>query len=54
MWNIERVLIETTLSKSTVYRLIKAGLFPAGLKISYKRRVWNPDEIAQFLKGGAK
>ncbi len=51
-WNIARVLQETTLSKSTIYRLIQAGKFPAPTKISTRRVVWNESEIRVFLDGG--
>lgn len=36
-------------SKPTLYRLIKAGKFPQGIKISAGVRVWIASEIDLFL-----
>lgn len=54
VWNIQGVVENTTLSKSTIYRLIAAGSFPAGRKISSRRVVWDSATVLAFLAGGAQ
>jgi prophage regulatory protein len=49
MWNIKRVKEFTTLSKATIYRLIKAGKFPAPILISTRRAVWRESDILNFI-----
>jgi prophage regulatory protein len=51
-WNIARVLQETTLSKSTLYRLIQDGKGPKPIRISSRRVVWRESDIRAFLAGG--
>lgn len=54
MWNLARVIKETTLSKSTLYRLIKDGKLNQPTRISTRRVAWFPEQIRAFLAGGAK
>ena len=46
------------ISPATVWRLVKAGKFPAPFKLSPATTVWDADEIAQFIeqqrRGGGK
>jgi len=37
------------ISKSTIYRKIKAGIFPQGIKLSDRIIVWNTNEIDQWI-----
>lgn len=50
-WNIARVVKETTLSKSTIYRLIQDGKCPKPIQISRRRVVWRESDIRAFLEG---
>ncbi|PPA72838.1 AlpA family transcriptional regulator [Achromobacter spanius] len=38
------------LSKTEIYRRIKAGTFPKGTKISPQVSIWNPDEVRDWAK----
>ncbi|ADL56148.1 helix-turn-helix transcriptional regulator [Gallionella capsiferriformans] len=49
LWNIHQVVAAVTLSKSTVYRLIKDGKFPQPVRISYKRVGWLKADIDSFV-----
>ena len=40
----------TSLSKSTIYRLIKAGEFPKAIKITARRVAWRAAEINGWLE----
>lgn len=39
----------TTLSKSTIYRFIRLGKFPAPKRISKGRVVWRDDVISEWV-----
>lgn len=43
--DIEWMVEYSTLSKATIYRLIKAGDLPKGYMITKGRRVWRKDEV---------
>lgn len=53
-----KVAEKTGLSKTHIYRLILAGKFPRGYKLSERVSVWNEAEIDNWLaekfEGGAK
>ena len=49
VWNLKKVLLETTLSKSTIYRLLKEKQFPEKVKISKRRIGWRPAEVAAWI-----
>ena len=55
--SISEIIDITTLSKASIYRLIKQKKFPAGYYITPKRRVWKKEEvelaIEQMLTGSA-
>ncbi|MER8924360.1 AlpA family phage regulatory protein [Mesorhizobium sp. M0184] len=42
---IEQVIEITTLSRTEIYRRIKAGLFPSQKRVSHKVAVWRASEI---------
>ena len=48
--NIDEVSKMTTLSKATIYRLIKQKQFPQGYIITSKRRVWKRDEVKRAIE----
>lgn len=52
LFDIAGICRRTTLSKSTIYRLIKDGKFPAPIKIAKKRVAWREEDILAFLAGG--
>lgn len=45
---IKQVVAETCLSKATIYKLIKAGDFPAPIKISVGLSAWLTSEVAEW------
>ena len=48
------VLEMTTLSVSTIYRLMKKGQFPRQIKISERSTRWVLDEIFEWMDGNFK
>ena len=48
------VLKLTTLSTSTIYRLMKKGQFPRQIKISERSTRWVLDEIFEWMDGNFK
>jgi prophage regulatory protein len=48
MLNETQVLAIVPVSRTTLYRMIKAGRFPRGIYISPNRRVWYEDEIVAW------
>ncbi|AMO58425.1 hypothetical protein GZ77_19100 [Endozoicomonas montiporae] len=48
--NIDEVLKMTTLSRATIYRLIKQKQFPEGYIIASKRRVWKRDDVSRAIE----
>jgi prophage regulatory protein len=49
LWDINQVVKETSLSKSTIYRLIKDGDFIQPIKISKRRRAWVSDAVRAWV-----
>ena len=47
--NIKDVVKRTTLSKATIYRLMKSGDFPQNLKLSPRRVVWCDKQIEEWI-----
>lgn len=45
------VLDAVGISKSTLYRLLAAGEFPAGVRIGERAIAWPSDEIAAYIEG---
>jgi prophage regulatory protein len=39
----------TTLSRATIYRLIKIGKFPKQIKLSERSSGWVEDEVMEYL-----
>ena len=48
MLNEAQVLATVPVSRTTLYRMIKAGSFPKRVYISPNRSVWYEDEIAKW------
>ena len=51
---LDTVLEMTTLSTSTIYRLMKKGQFPRQIKISERSTRWVLDEIFEWMDGNFK
>lgn len=47
--NISTVIEMTTLSRATIYRMIKDGAFPKGMMITKKRRVWRKQDVIDTI-----
>jgi len=50
IWRIENVKQATTLSESSIARMVRAGTFPRPSFIG-RRRVWNPDDVRDWVNG---
>lgn len=48
--SLSDVIRLTSLSKTTIYRLIKAGEFPKAIKITARRVAWRAAEINCWLE----
>lgn len=48
--NISDVVAETNLSKSTILRKIKAGDFPASIKLSDRRIGWRRADVIAWIE----
>ncbi len=51
---IKQVVEMTTLSRSTIYRLIDKGEFPKGKNLSSRTVVWNESDIAGWINDACK
>ena len=51
---LDTVLEMTTLSVSTIYRLMKKGKFPRQIKISERSTRWVLEEIYEWMEGNFK
>ena len=51
---LDKVLEMTTLSTSTIYRLMKKGKFPRQIKISERSTRWVLEEIYEWMDGNFK
>ena len=51
---LDTVLEMTTLSVSTIYRLMKKGQFPRQIKISERSTRWVLEEIYEWMDGNFK
>ncbi len=47
--SISEIARLTSLSKATIYRCIKAGIFPKPLKIGLRRVGWNSKDVFDFV-----
>ena len=47
---LRAVIALTSLSRTSVYRLQAAGLFPRAVKISERRVAWLEDEVAEYIE----
>lgn len=48
---ISQVIDKTSLSRSTIYELMRTGQFPKQLRISAKAAAWREDEIDAWIIG---
>ena len=48
---LEKVMELTSLSKSSIDRKMKRGLFPQAYRISERRRAWRLDEVESWISG---
>lgn len=44
-----RVVDKTGMSRAHIYKLVKAGRFPAPYKLSERVSVWNAEEVSAWL-----
>lgn len=51
--DLETVVTATSLSRSTIYRLIAARTFPQPIKISARRVAWRSADLAAWLEAQA-
>lgn len=49
LWKLPTVTDKTTLSEPSIYRLMKAGLFPKPIKIGSRAVAWKSSEIEEFI-----
>jgi len=49
LYALSAVVKEVTLSKCTIYRLIKAGKFPEPIRLSPGRVAWQKSDIDNFI-----
>ena len=54
IWREPKVKEETGLSKSTRWRLEKAGLFPKKIQLSLRATGWRAAEIIEWCKNRAE
>jgi len=47
--SLVRILETTTQSKSTLYRCIKRGDFPAPVRVSQNRVAWRQADVSEWL-----
>lgn len=51
-WRLPRVIVETGLSRATIYRLMGAGTFPLNHSPrSARAKVWFEDEVRAWKRG---
>lgn len=48
-WRLAVVLLIVPLSKASVYRLIKAGDFPAQIKLTSRISVWKSTDVLSWV-----
>ena len=47
---IQKVIELTTLSRSTIYRLVESGKFPRPVKLTTRTIGWVEEEVRDFLQ----
>lgn len=53
-WRLPKVLVETGLSRSTVYELMEAGTFPKCFPIAPRSVAWTSAEVEQWKRARLK
>ena len=48
--SLKGVIEITSLSKSSIYRLVRAGQFPKSQRITAGRVVWRSDAVSQWIQ----
>ncbi|KIF81277.1 helix-turn-helix transcriptional regulator [Noviherbaspirillum autotrophicum] len=51
---LQQVKEHTGLSRSTIYALIKAGLFPAPILLGARAVGWLESDVSEFIEGRVK
>jgi prophage regulatory protein len=54
IWRARKVLVATDLSKSTLWRLMKAGEFPQKIQLGPRAVVWRAEEIIRWCEDRCK
>jgi predicted DNA-binding transcriptional regulator AlpA len=49
LWNIHKVVDKTTLSKSQIYALMKAQLFPRPVLMGKRSVAWPSNEVLDYI-----
>ncbi|MBP1852727.1 helix-turn-helix transcriptional regulator [Rhizobium halophytocola] len=49
LYTPREVFKNTTLSRSTINRMVKKEKFPAPIRISYRRIAWDADEVDHYI-----
>lgn len=49
VYRLKDVLELTSLSKSTIYRMINAGIFPASITLSQRAVAWRVSDVDAWL-----
>ena len=49
LWRLPRVITESGLSKSEIYRRIKLGTFPRPLELGVRARAWPSKSIENWI-----
>jgi predicted DNA-binding transcriptional regulator AlpA len=49
LYTPREVFRNTTLSRSTINRMVKKEKFPAPIRISYRRIAWDADEVDHYI-----
>jgi len=50
LWRLPRVIAETGLSKSEIYRRIKGGAFVAPVKLGARAVAWESSSVQAWIK----
>ncbi|NBX86002.1 MAG: AlpA family phage regulatory protein [Proteobacteria bacterium] len=53
-WRINTVMQVTALARSTIWKMVKEGRFPAPKKLSQRVTAWNAADVRAWLEGKAE
>jgi len=54
IYRIKEVCDITGLSRSSVYKLIRLGLFPSGIKLTHRSSGWSNEQLEDWLRAKVK